>query len=267
MLALALPSISKELQLSSVSAGALEHVHAARHGHRRRAGRLARRSHRTRPRRVVGGPHLLDVHGRHRAVRHLLADRGDALRLGIRHRRAVQHRHAARGRIRPDAHADDRARHAAGRLVGRLRDRGAALRLPAAAVRLAAALCVRDRARHRRAGAPVEGARPAELDRAAARRRASRAAAQPVRARSGPIRPLRRTFLLWTRRVDRAAVRLLRRELVAAQLSREGSRRQRAEHGLVRRRHVHDDGGRQDRHRLSRRHRRAARRCGSCRAC
>ena len=54
---------------------------------------------------------------------------------------------------------------------------------------------------------------------------------------------------------------------VAAELSGEGSGRQPAEHGLVRRRHLRDDGGRQGASPVISPTSSGGRRCGSCRAC
>ena len=245
-----------------------EHLHAARHGHRRHPGRLALRSRRPRPRHLVGGLHL---HASARAViafsRAVLADRGDAVHLRLRHRGALQHRHAARRRVRADAHPHHGARHAAGGLVGRLRDRGAARPsyiLPRYGWR--PLFFVRDPPWHPRAAAAVGPAGSAELvaPRISLERGAARA--ERIRQHLGGSRAAPHVHAL-DADVDRAAVRLLRRELLAAELSGQGSRRQPAEHGLVRRRHLHDDGVRQGHHRLPRRHRRTAARCGSSRAC
>ena len=143
------------------------HVHAARHGRGRRRRRLAVRSHRPRGRRPLGRLHLHDLHRSHRLVQHLHADRVDALRVGLRPRRRLQHRHAARGGIHADAHPHHGARHPAGRLVGRLRAGRAAVVVRDAAVWMAAAVHGRDRARRRDADPAARRARSAELARGA----------------------------------------------------------------------------------------------------
>ena len=104
-------------------------------------------------------------------------------------------------------------------------------------------------------------ARAAELGRGAARDRIAAMRRRP--SRHAVARSVRAAHVLAVDdRVDRAAVRLLRREHVAAELSRERSRREHAEHGLVRREHLRDDDRRQSRLRLARRHPRAPRRLG-----
>ena len=71
---------------------------------------------------------------------------------------------------------------------------------------------------------------------------------------------VRRPLVLLDGDLDRAAVRVLRREQLAAELFGQGSRRRYADHGLVHRGHVRDDRRRQDRLRLPRRRARAPRR-------
>jgi AAHS family cis,cis-muconate transporter-like MFS transporter len=246
-----------KLQLSNVSAGALATYTLLGMGIGGiLAGWLADRIGRVR---VVWWAVLIfsTLTSRDRLVPHLLADRRDAVRFGNWHRRALQCRHAVGRGVRPDACANDRARDVASRWsVGYV---AAALLAGAvsAAVRLAAAVCL----------AIVPGIAALALlwnapdppSWTETRRDSTRTQAGGTFGMLWADRPVRRTFLLWTVTAIAPAVRLLRREFVAAELSGQRPERQRAEHGLVRRRHLHDDGHRQNRHRLPRGHRRAAR--------
>ena len=172
---------------SSVMAGALSTYTLLGMGIGGVARRLAVRSRRARAHRLVGRPDLHRRHRRHRVEPQLLADRVDAVHLGIRHRRALQYWNAPRGRVRPDPHPDDRAGDASGRLVRRVRRRGVAVRVHPAAIRMAAVVFLRRRSRHRRV-VPFEGnTRPAQLVCCAARRHAGIAPGVRLRT-SGPIR-------------------------------------------------------------------------------
>ena len=245
MLALSLPSISKELRISSVSAGALSTYTLLGMGIGGvLAGWLADRIGRVRV--VWWSVLIFSLFTGVIALCHTyLADCGHALCLGIRTWCAIQHRDAARSGIRPHPSEDDRSRHAAGRLVGGVCVRGAALRVSTADIRMASALYLRDHSWHRHVGAPLEGARPSQLGRGAAGART--ASASPFRAMwADPS--LRRTFLLWTVAAIALQFGYYGANFVAAQLPREGSGSQRTEHGLVRSWHLHHDGRRQGHH-------------------
>ena len=196
MLALALPSISSDMQLSERQRRRARYLYAARDGRRRPAVRLARGSRRSGACRVVVGAHVHGVHEGDRRVPYVLADRGDAVRFGNWYRRALHGRHAARGGVRADARAHDRARHAASRLVGRFRRRGAARRV----------LLPRFGWRPLFACAVVPGIvalallwnAPDPPSWAGTRRDPTRPRPAALSRRSGPIRPVRRTLSLWT---------------------------------------------------------------------
>ena len=162
---------------------------------------------------------------------------------GFGHRRALQHRHAARRRVRADAHSHHRARRRcrpAGRSATWSPRCSSAYLLPhSAGGRCSCARSFPGSWRWCCCGAcPIRRAGT----RRAPQRRAARPPTGAFAAICGAIRSCGARSCCGSLTVDRAAVRLLRREHLAAQLSGEGSRRQPAEHGLVRRRHLRDDG-------------------------
>ena len=257
MLALALPSIAKEFQVSSVMAGALGTYTLLGMGIGGvLAGWLADRIGRVRVTwwAILTFTVCTTVIG---FCNNVLASGRDAVHLRLRHRGAVQHRHPARHRVHAHGHPHDCAGDPPGWLVGRLCRGGPALGVHHAADRMAPAVLL---CRGARRGSAVDAPlapRPTELDRRTHRGPQDRCGEEAVRedVGRGPDPP---DIPAVDDDLDCTPVRLLRRQHLVAELPRQGSERQLAEHGLVRRGHLRDDGDRQGAHGLPGRHRRPA---------